>query len=59
MSGDGVFARTDAALSAAAPGNASRAVTAALGGGAGGGPPPLVLYSTDKVSDHQVINGYE
>jgi hypothetical protein len=57
--GDGIVARVYDALVTAAPGNASRAVAAALGGasGGGGGPPPLVLYSTDKVSDHQVING--
>ena len=53
---DGVLTRVDTAVGAAAPGNASRAVAAALGD-TGGGPPPLVLYKTDKVTDHQVING--
>jgi hypothetical protein len=52
---DKVLARVDAAVATAAPGNASRAVAAALGDT--GGPPPLVLYKTDKVTDHQVING--
>lgn len=49
-------ARVDDALAASTPGNASRAVASALGD-TGTGPPPLVLYKTDSVTDHQVING--
>ena len=53
---DRLLGRVDDALATSTPGNAPRAVVAALGD-TGAGPPPLVLYKTDSVTDHQVING--